>query len=227
MLRKSTKPNKVFCKCGKEYINIGKNGVKKMDCETSFYIPRKRECLYICGSSGSGKSTYASLYAQKYRETHKKAKIFLFSRKLEDPALDMVKPIRIMINDSLLQPIPLTVFKNSLIIFDDIDSLCGPIRKAIYQLIDEILFDGRCYKISIIVTAHLPSNYKETRGILNECTSYTIFPNSGTNYKRLYSEYMDLSKDQVQEIKNLPSRWVTIYNNYPRRVLHQKGCYLL
>jgi hypothetical protein len=64
---------------------------------------------------------------------------------------------------------------------------------------------------------------------MNEMTSVTIFPKSGSAQQIRYAltTYYGLSKQQVQNILNIRSRWVTVYKSYPMTVLHEKGAFIL
>lgn len=197
-------------------------------------LPNKatRDSLYIAGASGSGKSTYASFYIREYQKMFPKNRIIVFSRVAMDPAFDTIKGLkRFLIDDSLVEkPIEPKELTNSLVIFDDIDTI--PDKKqneAVRQLRDSILETGRHESIYVISTSHQLMNYKHTRTLLLEATSTTFFIKSGSAYhiNRFLKEYCGLNKKQIQHILNLPSRWVTILKTYPQCVLYETGCYLL
>lgn len=194
-------------------------------------IQAKRDCLYICAPNQSGKTTYLGEYLKYFKKTFPKKNIFLFSALHEDPILDKYKPTRVVINEDLLiNPIKPEDLQGSFCIFDDIDQIRNKkIRKEIYSMIEEILCNGAHNKISIAVTHHLMTNYKETRTILNEASSITFFPKGGSAQQIKYTlkNYYGLSKKQIQEILNLPSRWVTLFRCYPQVILYSKGLYLL
>lgn len=193
--------------------------------------PEKRECLYIAGPSGSGKSTYASHYIKKFKIMFPKRKIYVFSRLNEDEEIDKHKPIRILLNEELLEdPISTEELKNSLCLFDDIDTIQNKqIKNCVKSLLEDILETGRHQNIYCIVTSHLMTNYKDTRIVLNESTSITFFVKSGDTYfiRQYLQKYGGLSKKQIDDILALNSRWVTLYKHYPKYILYQRGCYLL
>lgn len=197
-------------------------------------FPKKgqRECLYISAPSGSGKSTYTANYIKSFKKTFPGAPIFLFSRVDSDEVLDSISGIqRIMLNEELIQdPVKPAELRNSLVIFDDTDTIPQKsLRSAIIDLKNDILEVGRHYNIYIIITSHLISNYSETRTVLNECTSLTIFPRSGAAHQIKYclKNYFGLDTEQVNRVLKLPSRWVTIFKNYPITVMYESGAYLL
>ena len=217
--------------------------IKDKDKELILYdgyiqqIPSKEknqvDRLYVSGPQGSGKSTYISNFIKEYNKAYPKNPVFIFSRKDEDKAFDKLKPrpIRIMIDEEMLEePINLDELKNSLVIFDDIDTIMDKdLNKEIHRLRDDVLECGRSYGISICSSSHQTTNWSKTRNTLLESNSKTIFPKSGAQYSytRLLKEYNGLNPTQIKKILNLPSRWVTILCNYPTTVLYDKGAYIL
>ena len=190
-----------------------------------------RDVGYIFAPSGAGKSTYIRNYATEYKKLFPKREIYLFSRKNEDTSLDDIKPARIRIDDELVtSPLKVEEFEQSLVIFDDCDCISDKKHKAAVDAIkDEILEVGRSYKVSCLVVSHLASNYKDTRKILNECHFMTFFPTAGSfkGIEYILKNYCGLDKQQVQKIRKLPSRWVTLFKNYPQAVLSTTQFYLL
>jgi len=180
--------------------------------------------------SGSGKSYYAGQLVESYNKIYPSNKVFLFSNKEEDPALDKHKLIRIKLDDSLVEdPIKLKELENSCVIFDDVEAI--PSKKLAIELDrlrDLILQQGRSLKVNFIYIAHIANNHSKTRTILNEMHSITIFPAMTTKYslKYLLERYFGFDKEQIRKINGLPSRWVTIYKA-PFVALHEQGAYLV
>ena len=101
----------------------------------------EREIGYITAPSGAGKSTYIKNYIKEWKKKHKDDDIYLFSALRDDESLDEIKPQRVKIDESLLSD-PLTVedFKNSIVIFDDIDVIGDKkVREAVYNVLNQIL----------------------------------------------------------------------------------------
>lgn len=229
--KKQIKPEKY--KLTKKYINA------KKEKEIIIYsgeiqpLPRKnsRECIYVAGPSGSGKSTYISNYAQEYKNMFPNNKIYIFSRLESDAVLDKLKPVRIMINDELIEdPIEPNELSNSLVIFDDTDTIPNKqLKDAITNLKNDLLETGRHEDVYVAITSHLLTNHRETRTILNECHTITIFPAAGSTYSINYllKNYGGLDKPDIHKIINLPSRWVTIKKTYPQLIMYSSGIYLL
>lgn len=219
--------------CIKDRCDSDKKIKKFSDPNIDFYqVPienNKRDCLYICAPNQSGKTTYVARYLEKYKKRYPNKEIYLFSKLAEDPILDKFNPIRVDISKLKLRDNTLDFLKNSLVIFDDVDQILEKKdMQKIQKLINEILCNGAHFNIGIIVTNHLLSDYKNTRCILNECSSITIFPKSGCAHHLQYllKNYVGFDPKQIETLKNLDSRWVTIFKNYPQIVLYQNGVYI-
>lgn len=193
----------------------------------------KQQFIYISGPNGSGKSYYIRKWLIQYQKVYPDRQIYLFSNAYKDEALDDFKNLlRIKIDEKLLnkKPIRPEKFSNSIVIFDDVDSIQNPkLSKAIVALYNAILKDGRKLGITCIVTSHLMNNGARTKEIYNEC-SIIVFPTRGSNYYALtyaLKRYIGLDQKQIKHISKLPTRMATIYKNYPQYVLYEKGIYLL
>ena len=136
---------------------------------------REREILYITGCSGSGKSTYTRKFIEQLKKAKKDIPIYLFSALPDDESLDSVKPLRIQLDESLIEdPIDIKEFADSVVLFDDIDVIPDKkIRETVYKIMNMGLEIGRHYKINMVITSHLPTNGRDTRRILNEASSFT------------------------------------------------------
>ncbi len=210
----------------------------KYDKETKRMIP-SRECLYIAGPSGSGKSTYTANYTKQWQKRFPDCPVYLFSQIKSDEVLDKLGVKRIIMDEDLVDnPIEQSELvgrkyhgvKTSLVIFDDIDIITDPkVRAAVYKIQNELLEGGRHDEIYVISTAHQMMNYKQTRTLINEASSITFFPKSGSSYHntRFLKTYCGLGPKQIKRINELPSRWVTVYKNYPMYVIYEHGIFLL
>jgi len=190
----------------------------------------ERTISFVAGRSGSGKSHYTGALLKEYKKIYVDNPIYVFSMKKSDPALDKLGVERIMIDQSLIDdPLKLEDFEDSMLVFDDIDVLEGKLRKAVYNIMEQGLEIGRSMHVSMIVTNHLLTNGKDTRRLLNEAQYISFFPAMGSFYgiNYLLSRYLGCSKAQIQKIKHLKSRWVTIRNCCPTLVICQNECYLL
>ena len=151
--------------------------------------------------------------------------LYMISKLTEDSSLDDVKELkRIKIDKTLItSPLDVEDFKDCLIIFDDIDCIKDKAQKeALNQLKNEILETGRHTRTTILITSHLACKGNETRSILNECHSLTFFLGSGMPVDYLLQNYVGLEKKQIQKLKQIPSRWITIFRSFPMMVLTEK-----
>jgi energy-coupling factor transporter ATP-binding protein EcfA2 len=225
-----------------EYIPDVRKAIKEKENQelilydgTMQFIPDKsleRFTLYIAGPSGCGKSTFISMFLKEYVKMYPNKKIYLFSRKSQDPALDTIPKIkRIKLDESLYKdPIDIEKdFKNCCLIFDDTDSIMDKkINDAVMRLKDDALQVGRSLKIDVIITSHNVTNYKQSRIILQESQNVVLFIRCVNRQTRYYLEnYLGLKKEQIDKMLRLPSRWVVIKQTAPQTVIYQSGAYIL
>lgn len=196
-------------------------------------IPRfdKRDSFFIAGPEGSGKSFLCSMIIKQYKKMFKKNPFFLFSKVMEDDALDALEPNRIELNDELLHdPIEVHEMEDSIILFDDIDTIHDKkLLEELRRIRDSVLEIGRHKNCYILSTAHNMTNSKATKMSLLESANVGFFPKMGDSYhiNRYLKEYGGLSKDQIKKIYSLPSRWVIHHKRAPNYIMYEKGIYLL
>lgn len=190
--------------------------------------PSTRTILYVFGKSGSGKSTLASKFAAQWQGLFPKKPIYRFSRVASDKSTDGLENLQNMPVDSSIigENINSDDFaKDSLVIFDDCDTLPDKTKIAVQKIRDDLLETGRHRNISVIVTSHLGSNGADTRRVLNECHYIITFPQGvgpkGFHY--VLTEYAGLRPDVVERLRHLPSRWIGIRMHYPPAVLFNRG----
>lgn len=191
-----------------------------------------RECMYIAGPSGSGKSFFAANYLRNFKKLFPEYPRLLFSKKKRDAVLDDIGVSRVALDEELVEdPIdPMEEFGNTCCIFDDIDTVTPTaVKKAVQHLRDEILEVGRSERIYTVSTAHNLCNSKATKMLLLESTAVCMFPRSSDQYHMKYflRMYAGCNKAAIDKIMRLPSRWVCVYRCMPNYVLHEKGVYLL
>jgi len=203
--------------------------------ETIQQIPNKqqeRQILYITGASGSGKSYYTQLYCSEYKKLFPKNEIYLFSSINEDSSIDKIKGLqRFILDDAFLkEEIIAEDFKNSMVIFDDTDVISNKALKfKINSILNILLETGRHFNASVIYTSHIATAGIDTKRILNEAHSITIFPSSlgGRSLKYLLDNYLGFDKEQIKKVKKLDSHWTTICKTFPMVILSEKEAYLL
>ena len=218
----------------KIYLNESemKDGSKINGSNIQFY-PRddkERQCGYICGSSGAGKTTWITEYAKKYHSIYPKAPIYMFSEKDDDPTIDGLKFIkRILIDDNIVEiaDIPLDNYlQNTLLIFDDYIDLKKVYLTPIMALIRRVLKLGRQYKISCLIVSHImnpTSNREFTRELLLE-SHFVVWINQdnthGTNY--YLKTYSGASKAMIEKINNVKGRYIVHSKRYPQYIITEK-----
>ena len=200
------------------------------------HIPNRkqeRDILYISARSGAGKSWYAKDYANKYREMYPKRDIYLFSGLEDDKgSIDKIKNLqRIKLDSEFMKAdITLDMMKNSMLIFDDIDIIDDKLLlNKLYTILNMALQTGRHSHTSVIFTTHTPCNGQKTKICLAESHSITLFvPGMGNkSLKYLLDSYYGLDKKQIEKIKSIPSRWVTLTRTFPSVCFHQNGAFVL
>ena len=102
-------------------------------------LPNKNvvEKIYISAPSGAGKSTYAGKWIGEFAKMFKDDDILLFSSITRDKALDKHDPTRITLdNDLLNDPIEPNEIPNSLVIFDDVDTIRDRNMRKYMEILD-------------------------------------------------------------------------------------------
>lgn len=190
-------------------------------------IPDQRDALFISGSSGQGKTTFASKYAQEYTSYNPGNRVFIISRKRYDPVLDDVIPdiIRPVLDRTFIrqclrpedgQRDPIEDYRDSLVIFDDFTGVANPsLLKAIENLKNAILELGRQHNIYCICIHHKTLGGKSTKVELTEATHLVVFPRGGkAEARHLLERYMYYSKADIDRILDkdtmLKDRWICI-----------------
>jgi len=193
----------------------------------------ERDVLYISAMSGSGKSYYTAEYVKQYHKKYPKNEIYLFSTIDDDKCLDCLKYIRrINIKSDAFFQTDITAkdFEKACVIFDDCDVISNKnIKKKVFQILDEILQTGRHFHTTCIFTSHNATAGGQTKVILNEATSITIFPQTAGNKSLNYlcDQYLGLDKNQIKMLKQAEGRWATFIRAYPRCIITEKTAFLI
>ena len=90
---------------------------------------------------------------------------------------------------------------------------------------------GRHDNVTVCYACHEVCNRNETKVILNESHSLTIFPKVYGSKKLQYllESYYGMNKAEIEKFKSLDSRTVSIFRSYPKIVMSEKKfiCYKL
>ena len=193
--------------------------------------PKAREICFISGASGSGKTYWAAGYAKCYKKLFPARNVYLLSKLEQDDTLDGFNFIkRIKISSLVEDPIKsVDVFKESLVMIDDVEGLSKEELSAVAKIRDDIATLGRHWCISLLVLQHLSSNYKDTRVILLEAMRIILFPHgsSASQFRYICSHYLGLGKDEITALRKAPSRWVCINKNFPAAVVTENQARIL
>ena len=223
----------------------GKNDFKSIDVDDPYYFalaPRplkekERMTLFVSGEAGAGKSHYTREFAKRYNQMFPNNPIYLISYLDEDATLDAykkIKRIKAFDNEFLNNCMKLdlkTEFKNTLVIFDDIDSVANKkVKDVIYGFLFKLLKIGRHSNTSVAYIGHELYAEHKLKNVLNESMYITFFPRY-LNFKKskyLLSEYFGLSKQQIERIQNIKnSRFITYIKGSDKIILSEKEMFLL
>ena len=213
----------------------GFSKVESKNGEEFTLLPSKtgRSIFYVTAPSGAGKSYLSKQIIMEYRKLHPKNQIYVFSSLETDPTLDSLKYIkRIKINKPEYLETEFTAqdFENSLVLFDDVDCLSNKKQlKKTMDVLNSILQTGRHFNCSCIYTSHASTAGHSSKIILNESHVIVFFPScaSGKMLKYLLDQYLGFSKQQIEKMKNIKSRWVAVVRKYPRAIVTQHEVSLL
>jgi hypothetical protein len=194
---------------------------------------RERNCHAIFGQAGSGKSFFCCEYIKEYIKVHPKRPIYLFTTITSDiGCLKDIKKIKIVeLNNGFADDnISMEELKQSLCLFDDIDNIRDKnLKKKLFQTLNDTLQVGRKFEIDVLITFHVATAGNDTKIILNECNSvsfnYRTFGNRALKY--LLDAYLGLDKKQIERIRKLDGRMITVLKTYPKLVLSEKELYIL
>lgn len=200
--------------------------------EVSVNTNTERQIIYIAGASGSGKSFWARRYIEAYQKAYPKRQVFVFSALTDDPSIDKIKDLqRVKLTDAILQDdLPSSEFADSLVLFDDVDSIQNSkIRKKVMDIQSDILQTGRHHNVSAVLTNHVATDGKATRLILAEAHIITFFPSMMPSrmLKYLLENYMGLDKETIKKVKKLPGRSVSYIKGFPRVLVSDKEVMVL
>lgn len=199
-----------------------------------------RECIFVTGCSGSGKSWFTKTYAENYTRLHKgKNSVYLVSSLTEDTSLDSAKCKikRIDLEKLVDDPIDLNDgdLDNSLLIFDDWDTVENekgkegrPYKDVLWKLLNDALTMGRHNNLTVICISHHNTLGQKGRLIVTECNTYTVYPHgtSAQALKYLLHDKVGIPRKEIERMGEL-GRWITVTKTFPKFLVSEHVCKLL
>jgi hypothetical protein len=187
----------------------------------------QRTIMYCAGPSGSGKSTIVSSFVDNYTKLYPKNIIYMFSKIEKDPSIKPNKNLFFFVDISNVETDPIddiSLFKNSLVIMDDIDTMKKNTKQHLKELSRDIGECGRHHNISMCITSHEICKREETKIIISESHIVVMYLSSGYSYDYYLTKYLGMTKKQILKLKEIAgnSRWVAIYKQFPVIILTQK-----
>jgi len=211
----------------KKYFSISKEEGKLVP------IPMEESSrIGVFGPSNVGKSTWISSFMKKYLEYYPKNHIYVFSPKLDDPAFKGIKNLDyVKLDASVVEnPFEVSEFRNSICCFDDIESITDKaINNAVRRFRDQCYEIGRSpSNITTIAVHHVILANEKTKIILNESDEVVLFPKSNFSaIESLCRRYYGMTKDQLNYIRDIPSRWVVVKRSYPTTIISENAVKVL
>ena len=192
-----------------------------------------RQIAYVSGASGSGKSYYCAQYIIEYVKLFPKNRILVFSALDCDPVIDNIKGniTRVKLDDDFANSeVNLKDYENTLCLFDDCEGIPNKmISSKLNSILHALLTRGRHVSASMLICTHNTCAGQATKLLLVETHSVTIFKTMGFSHvSYLLKNYFSMDKEDIQKLRKLPGRWMTIVKTSTRPVvLYEQGAYMV
>lgn len=203
-------------------------------------VPYDRS-IALVGPSESGKTWLAK---EICKFDQRKRPVVVFSKIDDDASLRELKDMRTPVDkkcriiyiplhteDQLLSLPTNEDLKETICLFDDLDSFPSDIAKYMREYRDSILESGRHCNITTMSTSHIMNNHSKTKVILNECELVCLFP--AANKRHAFKFLIDrfgMSKIDAQLLIRkamLSGRMLCLKLSCPNMVIHNKGVILI
>lgn len=189
------------------YSPNSEDGVSTLIDTNLFPCPnsKSRECIYVAGRSGSGKTTFATNYCEIFQTMFPDKKVFWFSSHDNVPK----NVIKVRHDDILAMSDNEYTIKDfeegSLIVFDDCDSgFKNNILNSIWNLQSSILQTGRHKNLYCMILSHIlvPIERIKSSIIFEEIKALVLFPTGGNKEKMstVLEKKFSIDKKDVKRI---------------------------
>jgi hypothetical protein len=207
------------------------NEIKLQPDEKIEVVPSPmNERIIIGGPAGSGKSYWAAMYARLWQKLHPDGLIHIFVRQADDPAYEGIEFEEIVVDDSILgRDLGIFDFIDTLVIFDDMDNLQDKdVIVYIHKLLNDLMACGRKQNIYVMYVTHIFKNRFKTQVALNESNKIVFFNGMGDRGNvGVLKDYAQMSKEEVNRLISVKSRWCCLERKRPRYVVHERGIFLV
>lgn len=188
------------------------------------------ERIIIGGPAGSGKSYWAAMYARLWQKLHPEGLIHIFVRQGDDPAYEGLEFEEIVVDRDILgRDLGIFDFVDTLVIFDDMDNLQDKdVLDYIHNLLNDLMACGRKQNIYVMYVTHIFKNRMKTQVALNESNKIVFFNGMGDRGNvGVLKDYAQMSKEEVNRLIAVKSRWCCLERKRPRYVVHEKGIFIV
>ena len=205
-----------------DYIQTDKTLIPILNFEDE-----KNDRVMVIAKTGAGKSTLLNKLIKQKLELYPEKRVFVFSAFNGDKSLDSgLENIIEYLDDG---DYTIEDFEESIVIFDDIDSITDPkVEKKLYKLLTSLLQSGRHYNTCLFFAGHVLKNGQKTKYLINEANNIFIFPQDGANAQKekWLKDYIGLPMKEINKILGSDERWVRIHNEMPVYIMTEHEIYL-
>jgi len=99
------------------------------------------------------------------------------------------------------------------------------IQDYVFSLINDLCSNGRHVKTSILCSSHALYEGQKTSELLNNMTDTILYPlTSGEHHIHYFcKQYLGMTKNKIEMLRQLRSRWVLVHKNDPRYFMYDHG----
>lgn len=226
------------------YIDETKSGVEKLHTPDDRIFepmpviqPHNRLSMYVSAPSNGGKSYYMANMVRKlqklkgHKPAYSKRPVYVFSANSDpDPAYDGIKHLGyINMDNPKLFELTIEMFENCIVVLDDWDSHTNPdVNDWMQRFIVRLLERTRKLGVDVLVAVHQTRAGFKTKPMIFECQDYVLYPKAGINaIKKFLREYMDFSKEQLDDIKTFETRALHVSKTAPQYMIAEDRIQLL